>query len=409
MAGVVMAHFDPAAATAAYMATMSPAAHARATAYTHGSEWLILWGTLVTIAAAWLILKSGILVRVRDRLDPDGRRPKRTVLAIAASFILLDTLIELPWNLYTSWWRERSYQLSSEAIGTWFGDAAKALPISLITMSLFLLALYTLIRRAPRSWWLWASGVAVAGVIVLVVIGPVFIEPLFNTYTPAPNGPVRDQVVKLAEAAGVPHDKILIFNGSKQSDRYTANVAGLFGTARVAMSDTMFRQNADMQEVLGVVGHEMGHYVHKHILWFAGFLCLMSIACFWLIDRLFPFALARIGANGVRGLADPAGLPVMVIVFAILSLLGTPLSNSMTRFEESDADRFSMEIAHQPDGMAKALVKTIAYRASSPGRLEEVLFYDHPSVERRVRRAMAWKAAHPKGVGAPFGPLPPGE
>ena len=402
--------FDPAAATAAYMATLSPAAHAKATAYTHGGEWILLWSCLITIAAAWLILRSGVLLRLRDRINPRGDRPKRTVLAITAAFVLMDFVIELPWSLYTSWWRERSYQLSSESIGTWFGDAAKALPISLVITGLFLLALYTLIRRVPRSWWLWASGVAVAGVILLVVISPVFIEPLFNTYRPAPKGQVRAEFVKLAEATGVPHDKILIYDGSRQSDRYTANVSGLFGTARVAMSDTMFKQNADMAEVIGVVGHEMGHYVHKHILWFAAFLCAMAIVAFWLIDRLFPAAQARIaGAAGIGGLSDPAGLPIVVMIYAVLGLLATPLTNSMTRFEESDADRFSLENAHQPDGLAKALVKTIAYRASSPGRLEEILFYDHPSVERRVRRAMEWKAAHPDHVGAPYGPLPPGQ
>ena len=405
-----MTIFDPGAATAAYMATLSPAAHAKATAYTHGGEWLLLWSCLVTVAAAWLILRSGILRRLRDRLNPNGDRPKRTVLAIAASFVLLDWLIELPWSIYTSWWRERSYQLSSESIGTWFGDAAKALPISLIVTSLFLLALYTLIRRVPRTWWLWASGVAVAGVILLVVVTPIFIEPLFNTYTPAPDGPVRSEVVKLAEATGVPHDKILIYNGSKQSDRYTANVAGLFGTARVAMSDTMFKQNADMSEVLGVVGHEMGHYVHKHILWFAAGMSLMAVACFWLIDRLYQPVLARIPATeGIGPLSDPANLPVVIIIFSVLGLLATPLSTTMTRTAESDADRFSLANAHQPDGLAKALVKTIAYRASSPGRLEEILFYDHPSVERRVHRAMVWKAAHPNRIGAPYGPLPPGQ
>lgn len=399
--------FDPAAATAAYMATLSPEAHAKAIAYTHGGEWLVLWSTLITILASWLILRSGILRRLRDRLDPAGKRPKRTVLAIAAAFITLDTLIELPWAIYTSWWRERSYQLSSESFGVWLGDAAKAFPISLIITSLFLLAAYTLVRRAPRTWWIWATGVAVAGVVLIVIISPIFIEPLFNTYTPAPQGPVRAEVVKLAEATGVPHDKILIYNGSRQSDRYTANVSGLFGTARVAMSDTMFKQNADMSEVIGVVGHEMGHYVRKHILWFAGFFCLTSLICFWLIDRLYPWLRDRLpGTRGIGPLADPAGLPVLVILFALLSLIETPFGNSMTRFAESDADRFSLENAHQPDGLAKALVKTIAYRASSPGRLEEIVFYNHPSVERRVRRAMEWKAAHPGVIGAPYGPLP---
>lgn len=403
-----MAQFDPAAATAAYMATLSPAAHQRATDYTQGGHWLLLWGWAVTVAAAVLILRSGILGKARERLDPAGTRPKRAAFLVAVMFVLADAVLELPWTIYSAWWRERHYQLSSEPFGTWFGEWLLQLAISTVLVSLFLLALYTLVRRVPRAWWVWSSGVAVAGLVVMLILGPILIEPLFNTYTPAPAGAVRDRVVALAEATGVPHDKIYIYNGSKQSDRYTANVSGLGGSARVAMSDTMFKQNADMAEVIGVVGHEMGHYVRLHVLWFTAFLCVMAIVCFFLVDRLFPYAARLLGAPGLV-LANPAGLPVLMVLIATLGLLATPLFNTQTRMEESDADAFSMRYAHQPDGLSKALVKTIAYRASSPSALEEFMFYDHPSVERRVRRAMAWKAAHPKGVGAPFGLLPPSE
>ena len=403
-----MAQFDPAAATARYMATLSPAAHQRATDYTQGGHWLLLWGWVVTVVASLVILRSGILPRVHAGLAAGGRRPKRAAFAVAIVFILADAVLELPWTVYSAWWRERQYQLSSQAFGGWFGEWLKSLAISTIVTGLFLLALYTLLRRAPRSWWIWSSAVAIAGSVVMVIIAPMYIEPLFNTYTPAPPGPVRDRVVALAEATGVPHDKIYIYNGSKQSNRYTANVAGLFGSARVAMSDTMFRQNADMAEVIGVVGHEMGHYVRLHILWFTAFMCVILPIGFWLVDRLFPAAARLFGAPGLA-LADPAGLPVLSALIATLALLATPLFMTMTRAEESDADAFSMRYAHEPDGLSKALVKTIAYRASSPGPVEEFLFYDHPSVERRVRRAMEWKAAHPKGVGAPFGPLPAGE
>lgn len=403
-----MASFDPAAATARYMATLSPAAHQRATDYTQGSHWLLLWGWLVGVVVAVILLRWGVLARLRRRLDPNGRTPKRAAFLVALLFVLLDALLELPWTVYAYWWRERQYQLTSRAFGGWLGEWAMQLALSAVVSALFLLALYTLMRRTPRRWWLWASGVAAVGAVLLLIAGPILIEPLFNTYTPAPAGPVRDRVVALAEATGVPHDKIYIYNGSKQSDRYTANVSGLFGSARVAMSDTMFRQGADMSEVIGVVGHEMGHYVRLHILWSVLFLCVVALVGFWLTDRLFPVAARWLGVPGMK-LGDPAGLPVLVTLLSTLALLATPIFNTQTRLEETDADAFSMRYAHQPDGLSKALVKTIAYRASSPSALEEFLFYDHPSVERRVRRAMNWKAAHPRGVGAPFGPLPPGE
>jgi STE24 endopeptidase len=212
---------------------------------------------------------------------------------------------------------------------------------------------------------------------------------------------VRDAVVALAKANGVPTDKIVVYNGSKQSNRYTAHVSGLFGTARVAMSDVMFAKGADLAEVKGVVGHEMGHYVHHHMLWGAGAYTLLALAAFFLVDRLFNPVLALSGAEGVEALADPAGLPVISIILAVLGLLATPLTSAITRVAESDADRFSLERAHEPDGLAKALVKTIEYRAATPSKLEELIFYDHPAVGVRIRRCMAWKAAHLQEVGKP--------
>ena len=235
-----------------------------------------------------------------------------------------------------------------------------------------------------------------AGILAIMVLAPVFILPLFNDYEPAPPGPMREAVVVMAKANGVPHDKIFIYDGSKQSNRYTANVAGLFGTARIAMSDTMFKQGADLAEVRAVVGHEMGHYVRAHALWRALPIAVLAMIGFFLIDRLFPIVARLAGARNVEGIADPAGYPVMAMMFAVLGLLATPVFNSVTRIGESDADTFSLERVNEPDGLAKALVKTIDYRAATPSALEETLFYSHPSVGSRVRKAMEWKARHPK-------------
>jgi len=389
-----MASFDPAAATAAYMATLSPAGHAKATAYTQGGHWLLLWSWLAAVIAAWLIVRSGVLVRTEIALERKKPRLVLVSMVAAAIFTVADFVLELPWQAYAHWWREKSYGLTSQTLSGWFGEQLIGLVIDVVITALFVAALYALIRRAPRTWWVWASGMAAVFVGVLMILGPVFVEPLFNTYTPAPPGPVRDAVVALAKKAGVPYDKIYIYNGSKQSNRYTANVSGLFGTARVAMSDVMFTKGADIAEVRGVVGHEMGHYKHVHVLWATLAVVVLSSLAFGLIALLFRSAAAVLGAS-VASIADPAGLPIIMALFATLSLLATPITNALTRLAEADADAFSLRVANEPDGMAKSLVKTIEYRASSPSALEEFLFYDHPSVEHRVRNAMEWKAAHP--------------
>ena len=387
--------FDPAAATAAYLATLSPAAHAKATAYTQGGHWLLMWSWLVGVVAAWLIIRSGILAGASAGLQKTRPRPVLVSLVVSAIFLLADAVLELPWEIYARWWREKSYGLTSQALTGWLSEQAIGLAISVVVTSLFLVVVYAVIRRSPRWWWAWAGGVSPVFILAAMVLAPIYIEPIFNHYTPAPPGPMRDEIVALAKKAQVPSDKIFIYDGSRQSNRYTANVSGLFGSARVAMSDVMFKKGADLAEVRGVVGHEMGHYRQGPLL-LAGPFALLAVIAFGLTQLLFPLAARLLGAK-VAGIADPAGLPVLLTVIATLGLLGTPVTASITRWIEADADSFSLRVANEPDGLAKALVKSIEYRASSPSDLEEALFYDHPSVEHRVRKAMDWKAKHPPG------------
>lgn len=390
-----MTTIDPAAETARWLATLSPEDTARAVAYTQGSHWLILWSFLVSIAVAWVLVRSNLLVTIRDRIERRRPRPKLTSLVLGFVYILASWVLTLPWSIYQNWFREKSYGLTQQPLTGWLGEAVMSAGISAAFTSLLIVGIYLLIRRARRLWWAWAAGLTAVFIVIGLVIGPIFIEPLFNTYTPAPNGPVRDAVVELAEKTGTPSDKIYIYDGSRQSDRYTANVSGLFGTARVAMSDVMFAKGADIAEVRGVVGHEMGHYRRGHILWMVGILIVLSAAAFWLTDRLYPLARHWLGAERVRDIADPAGLPVLGAVLAVLSLISTPIGATLIRTIEADADRYSLIHANEPDGLSRALIKTAEYRAPSPSALEEFLFYDHPSVESRVRGAMEWKAAHP--------------
>jgi len=390
-----LAQFDPGAATEAYLSILTPAQHAKAVAYTQGGHWLLLWGAVVSILVAVIVLRSGILVRVRNWLEASGPKPIRAVVAIVIVDSLLEFVIALPWSGYADWWREKSYGLTSQDLGGWLGEWALLNVLSLLVIPVLVLGLYVLIRRTQKTWWLWGALLTAGFLIFIMIVSPIIVEPLFNKYTPAPPGPVRDAVVEMAKANGVPSDKIFIYDGSKQSNRYTANVSGLFGSARVAMSDVMFKKDADLAEVKGVVGHEMGHYAHHHVLWFVAVYALLALVGFFAVDRMFPLVVKWTGAKGISGIADPAGFPVFGIILTCLALLSTPVRVSMIRIAETDADRFSLQKVNEPDGLARALAKTIEYRAASPSALEEILFYDHPAVSRRIRMAMDWKAAHP--------------
>lgn len=389
-------NFDPAAATAAYLAQLPPEAHAKATAYTQGGHWLLLWGTLVAILVAFLIVRSGVLTALRRKIEGRRNRPILASFLVGLVYLVVDSLLSLPWAAYSQWWRQKQYGLTSQAFLGWLGEGAISLAITAVIGGLFFTALYALIRKAPRTWWLWGGGLTAIFIAAAMLLGPLYIEPIFNKYTPAPAGPVRDEVVVMARQVGVPSDRIFVYDGSRQSNAYTANVSGLLGTARVAMSDTMFKKGADIAEVRGVVGHEMGHYARLHAPLIALIIASLAMLAFFLVDRLFAPAARLLGADEVRCLADPAGLPVLSAILAVVALAGSPVTNSLIRITESDADRYSLVNFDEPDGLAKALVKTIEYRAATPGRLEEVIFYDHPAVGRRIQRAMEWKAEHPK-------------
>jgi STE24 endopeptidase len=395
-----MTMIDPAAETARWLATMSPEETARAVAYTQGGHWLLLGGAVVSLVVAWLIVRLGWLSAIRDRMQRKRLRPKLASLVIGVVYLLTSFVLTLPWSIYESWWRETQYGLTEQPLTGWLTEAAMGAAISTVFTGLLIVGLYFIIRRARRLWWAWGAALAAAAVVFMLLVSPILIEPLFNTYTPAPDGPVRDAVVELAHKTGTPDDKIYIYNGSKQSDRYTANVSGLFGSARVAMSDVMFSKGADLAEVRGVVGHEMGHYVHMHSLWMTAVMIVLAGLAFLLVDRLYPLGKRLLGAGRVGDISDPAGLPVLAAILTVLGLLATPITNTLVRTIESDADHFSLVHANEPDGLSKALVKTAEYRAPSPSALEEFLFYDHPSVENRVRRAMEWKATHPPAEAA---------
>ena len=388
--------FDPAAATAAYLAQLPPEAHIKAQHYTQGGHWLLLWGFIISVAISWIVIRSGVLTKVEQGVERKKGRPFLASFLVAAVFTAVSWVLGLPWAVYSNWWRQKQYGLTSQAFGGWLTENLMGTAISLVFTSLFLALLYLLIRRARRLWWLWAGGLTAGFIVFGMLLAPIYIEPLFNKYTPAPPGAVRNEVVAMAKSVGIPSDKIFVYNGSKQSNAYTANVSGLGGSARVAMSDVMFQKGADIAEVRGVVGHEMGHYAHQHSLWITGIFALLAIIAFFIVDRTFPWFAQVLNAKGVTGIADPAGLPVLAVILAVLGLVGGPITNTLIREVESDADRYSLVNFNEPDGLAKALVKTIEYRAATPSKLEEVLFYDHPAVSVRVRRAMDWKAMHPK-------------
>ena len=385
---------DPVAATAAYIDALGPAALARAAAYTTGNHWLLLWGLLVTAAVTGIIVRARILERLDVRLARRGRALRTGIIAVA--FFLLSGLMTLPWSLSESGWREHGYGRSAQPLADFLAQGLLALLLSAVLAGMFFIGIYALIRRAGRAWWVWSGALAAGTLAALLLAAPVVIEPLFNDFKPVPEGEVRDALYEMAYEAGIAGDRIFVYDGSRQSNNFTANVAGLGASARIAISDVAFK-GASLDEVRAVTAHEIGHYVLDHVWRSVLVLSALATVVFFLADRLFPVFARAFGSRAALG--DPAGLPVLVFIVSLLGVLAQPVTNGLSRRAEIEADRYSLQTVNLPDALASALVKTAEYRDPRPQVLEEWLFYTHPSVERRVQRAMEWKAA--REVAAP--------
>ncbi|MFL6738105.1 MAG: M48 family metallopeptidase [Sphingomicrobium sp.] len=394
------AAFDPEVATKAYLSTLQGAARAKSDAYFEGGYWLPLWGAVVSVVSYWLMLRfrwsaawSGWAQRVTRRrwLQP---------ALYALPFTLVSAAIVLPWTIYVTFYREHQYGLSNQTILEWFKEWGIALGVGLVTGAIFFAIIYAVVRNSPKRWWLWGTGAFAVLSMVLIMLGPLFVEPLFNKYTPMQAGPVRSEILRIAHEQGIPADNVYVVDASRQSKRISANVAGLGPTIRIALNDNLLNRS-NLAGIKAVMGHEMGHYKLYHIQKLVLYLSLMALAALAIAYWAMPRLLARHGDRwGVRDVADPGSAPLFLALLAVLSLPGGLIFNSIVRHHESEADAFGLDAAREPDGFAMTAMQLSEYRKIEPAPLEEVLFYDHPSGRTRVSMAMEWKARH-------LGELPP--
>jgi STE24 endopeptidase len=382
--------FNAEAATARAIDSLGADNLRKAAEYTTGNHWHLLWGLIVAAAVTWLIVRSGILDRLDAKLQDRGRS-LRTFL-ISATYLLVAAVIELPWTIYHEWWRERAYGRTSQPLGDFLMQSSLSTLITVVFAAVFMIGVYALIRGAGKRWWIWSGALTAAAVAFILLVSPVLIEPLFNKYRPVPAGPVQDALVEMAAKAGIPADRIFMFDGSRQSINFTANVSGIGGSARIAISDVALKP-ASLDEVRAVTGHEIGHYVLGHVWLGILVFSVLAVVLFFLADRLFPAFARWFGSSAA--IDDPRGVPVLLFLVTLFGLAAMPVVNTLGRTIESQADAYSLRTENRPDALATALVKTAEYRYPRPGLVEEIIFYDHPSVERRVRTAMEWKAAHP--------------
>ena len=363
----------------------------RSDAYFEGGYWLLLWNALLSVGLSLLVLFTGW--SASGAIGPNAPRASASCgdALYGAIYTLVIDVLSFPLLLYEGYFREHQYGMATQDFGAWFADQRKGLLIQVILAALFLPALYAVFRRAPRTWWVWGSGVVMGFAVLGTVIGPLFISPLFNKYTPLEDPAVRDPILAMAKANQIPVEHVYEFDASKQTKRVSANVDGGFGFARINLNDNLLNR-CSLSEVRQVMAHEMGHYVLNHtyklLLEWTGLILVLGFFARLAFDAL----VRRFGERWrVAGIADPAGFPVLMMILSVFLLLATRVQQparsggrgGLLRDQHLTRARWLRPGVHQagriPQDGPRALV-------------EEFVFYDHPSGRARIRKAMEWKA-----------------
>ncbi|WP_297800435.1 M48 family metallopeptidase [Arenimonas sp. GDDSR-1] len=382
--------FDADKATQSYIDLLTPEQRAQSDAYFEGGYWLQLWGFLYGLMICAVFIVSGLSVKMRDIAKRISHRPWLYTAIFGALWLLASSVLSLPWALYTEFYREHAYGLSNLTLGGWFEESGKNLLLELIIMPWLVAGIFAAVRKAGESWWLRAGIASFLVLLLLIMVSPVFINPLFNDYKPLPDGPVKSAILSLARANQIPTDNVKYFDASKQTTRVSANVSGFAGTTQVSLNDNLLNKTS-LPEVKAVMGHEMGHYVLNHAVRNLAYISLVLMFGFWFVHKLIDRAIVRVGTRyGITERTDPAVLPIAVAVFSFYMLLATPVINTIIRTAEKEADLYGLNSAREPHGFATAAMRLSTYRKIHPGYWEEVIFYDHPSGYDRVHSSMLW-------------------
>ena len=355
------------------------------------------WGFLLPA----LILFTGFSATMRNWASRWTSRPILVVALYFAIFSVITFAIDLPRAYYEEFVREHAYGLSNQTFAKWFGDSIKALLVSIVIGGLFLWIPYRLLARSPRRWWLYTSLLSVPFLVLMIVVAPIWIEPLFNKFGPMKDKALETHILQLADRAGISGGRVYEVDKSADTKALNAYVSGLGATKRIVLWDTIIAR-LDEPELLFVVGHEMGHYVLGHTWKLMGMFFVLISATLYGISVTADWILARWRSRiGFTSLADVASLPLLLLLVSLGFFVASPFALAFSRHVEHEADRFGLEITRNNHVAALSFVTMQQDNLANPRPhwLVRLLRADHPTVAERIEFANTYK---PWATGQPL-------
>jgi STE24 endopeptidase len=309
------------------------------------------------------------------------------VLVVAVAISLPWFLINLPLTYYTGFHLPHRFGQSTQTLASWVADIAKGAAVGACVGLPVLLGLYAILRGWPDGWWMIASVAYLAFTVVLSIVAPVVLMPLFNRFRPLgeDRAELVERLMRLTASAGRNVRGVYSFDMSRRTRSANAALVGLGRTRRIVLGDTLLDE-FPADEIEAVLAHELGHHVHRDIP--VGVLAASAVMLvnLWVADAVLE---AAAFAGGLTSLADPAGLPYVLLVLAVLGPLTAPLQNAYSRWRERRADSFSVELTGRPQAFADAMTRLANQNLAdaNPPRWAIVLFGTHPPLQERIRTA----------------------
>ena len=347
-----------------------------------------VWGGVILAGLLFL----GISAAFRDwAAGIAGPSPTLVVVFYVLTLSLLFDLATWPFSLYRGFLLERRYGLSTETLGHWLKDHAKAVAVGVVFAEAGAVFVYFTLRNWPESWWVFAGIGYSLVIIVLVNLAPVLLLPLFFTFKPLQKEALRDRLTALASKAGTRVMGVYEWTLSDRTKKANAALTGMGNTRRILLSDTLLADYSD-DEIEVILAHELAHHVHRDIwtsvlldmaLTFAGF-----FAAHQLLQRVVPFF-------GLHGVADPAGIPALLLTAGAIGLCVKPLLNALSRSHERRADSYALQMTKNPSAFITAMRRLGQQNLAedNPSRLVQAFFYTHPPMKERLHAAQQWHVA----------------
>ncbi len=358
----------------------------KALAYYHSGNVLYVVNLLLGFVLPALFLFTGWSAKLRNLAGRFGRNWFLTIALYYVMFTGLIFVIELPLAYYQGFLRPHAYDLSNQTFAKWAADTFKSLGVGTLTGVLTIWVPYLLLARSPKRWWLYTSLAAAPFYALMLFITPLWISPLFNDFGPMQNKELEAKILELADRSDIEGARVFEVEKSVDTKTVNAYVTGIGDTKRIVLWDTLIAR-LDEDEVLFVMGHEMGHYVLGHVYYMMLLLSAGTFGALFLADRLARYVFARGGDRmNVRELADIASLPLLMLLVQMLSLFATPALLAYSRYNEHESDRFGLELTQNNRACAQAFAKLQEQNLANPrpGPLYKFMRAGHPPLGERI-------------------------